>query len=437
MVLVRGAKIGSTTGTLSVLNLINGAWVEQLSVPARFGRNGLIDGVARREGSGTTPTGIWLIPDYTFGTHAQAPAGTRMGYRQITPHSWWSSLAGASYNTWVEADSWTGEHLADYPSAYEFAVSTGYNALPNESVYGRGSAIFLHVQGSGLTAGCVAIDRSGMIRVCSLLDPARRPVFVVGTQDGSPTTGVDSYLKSVNQVRAGIDALSPSPATVDTPVSFVGHASDPGSAIAGWQWRSSIDGALGDTPSFTRTLSRGVHVIYLMASNAQGTWSPEVSTTILVGGSGTKPVPVYRFYNARTATHFYTASEAEKNSIVANLSSIYSLEGMAYAIDAASPKNGTPLYRFYNPSKGVHFYTASEAEKNEVISRLSGAYKFEGVAYNVCGSPVSGATPVYRFYNRRVGVHFYTASTAERDVVINRYGDTYSFEGTAYWYASP
>jgi hypothetical protein len=36
-----------------------------------------------------------------------------------------------------------------------------------------------------------------------------------------------------------------------------------------------------------------------------------------------------------------------------------------------------------------------------------------------------------------VGVHFYTASATERDVVIRRYGDTFSFEGTAYWYVSP
>ena len=131
-------------------------------------------------------------------------------------------------------------------------------------------------------AGCVAIDRSSMIRVCTLLDPARKPMFVVGTRGRELYHGhLHDYLGRVNQVRAVIDLLSPSPATVDTPVSFVGHASDPGSVITGWRWRSSIDGDLGVTPLFTRGLSRGLHVVYLSASNAAGTWSPEVSTTIL------------------------------------------------------------------------------------------------------------------------------------------------------------
>ena len=146
-------------------------------------------------------------------------------------------------------------------------------------------------------------------------------------------------------------------------------------------------------------------------------------------------MPVYRFYNSRTATHFYTASEAEKNSIVANLSPLYSLEGMAYAVDAASPKNGTPLYRFYNLKQGTHFYTASEAEKNDVISRMSGTYRFEGPAYNVCGARAPERRPCTASTTK--GVHFYTASAAERDAVINRYGDTYTYEGTAYWYVSP
>ena len=38
-----------------------------------------------------------------------------------------------------------GEHLINYTRTYEYALSTGYNAKPNTSVYGRGTGIFLHV----------------------------------------------------------------------------------------------------------------------------------------------------------------------------------------------------------------------------------------------------------------------------------------------------
>ena len=437
MVLVTGAKIGSTTGTLRVMDLVGGVWVQRLSVSAKFGKKGLIDGIKRAEGSNTTPTGIWLMPGYVFGTHAAPPTGTRLGYRRITSRSWWSSKAGSTYNTWVEASSWSGERLADSPSAYEFAVSTGYNALPNECVYGRGTAIFLHVQGSGLTAGCVAIPRGDMIRVCALLDPARHPVFVVGTTEDDQATAASQYLKSVNGVRAAITSLSPSPATTDTPVTFAGAATDSsGHAISAWQWRSSIDGVLGTSPTFSKTLSPGIHGIYLKAQCSQGTWSPEVGTWLVVGDTGTKPLPVYRFYNKKTGTHFYTASEAERASVQAHLSATYTLEGVAFALDAASPQNDSPLYRFYDVRTGTHFYTASEAEKDTLIATLPKVYHYDGPICDVSLSS-AGAQPVYRFYDFKRDVHFYTASTAERDSIVAHLGYIYRYEGVAYYFVQP
>ena len=45
-----------------------------------------------------------------------------------------------------------------------------------------------------------------------------------------------------------------------------------------------------------------------------------------VGGSTT----VWRFFNVRTGTHFYTADPAEKANVQANLSAIYHLDGPAF-----------------------------------------------------------------------------------------------------------
>lgn len=58
---------------------------------------------------------------------------------------------------------------------------------------------------------------------------------------------------------------------------------------------------------------------------------------------------------------------------------------------------------------------------------------FEGVAYKVSPGPVAGGTTVYRFYNRRAGTHFYTASDAERNTVMATLGGTYTYEGTAFY----
>ena len=145
-------------------------------------------------------------------------------------------------------------------------------------------------------------------------------------------------------------------------------------------------------------------------------------------------LPVYRFYNTHTGTHFYTASAAEKNWVLATLAAAYRLEGVAYWVNTANPANNVPLYRFFNMKTGTHFYTASAAEKDSVIARLGGVYRFEGIAYNVSSSPV-GSTAVYRFYNTINGTHFYTASALERDSVQANFGAIYRLEGPVFYLA--
>lgn len=141
--------------------------------------------------------------------------------------------------------------------------------------------------------------------------------------------------------------------------------------------------------------------------------------------------PVYRFYNYSLGTHFYTASVAEKASVIATLSRIYLYEGPAYGVNPYT--NASPLYRFYKPSTGTHFYTASEAEKSSVQARLSHIYRYEGPAYNVSLTPGAGRIAAWRFYNVRNGTHFYTASEAERNTVINTLSHIYRYEGPAFF----
>jgi hypothetical protein len=146
------------------------------------------------------------------------------------------------------------------------------------------------------------------------------------------------------------------------------------------------------------------------------------------------PVNVYRFYSPGAGTHFYTASDAEMVQVRQTLSSVMSYDGVAYTVDSASPAATQGLYRFYDMRSGNHFYTASDAERDSVISGLSSVYRYEGVAYMVSAVAASGAVPVYRFYNvRGEGAYFYTASAAERDNVIATLGATFRYEGIAYW----
>lgn len=144
---------------------------------------------------------------------------------------------------------------------------------------------------------------------------------------------------------------------------------------------------------------------------------------------------VYRFFNQETGSHFYTASEVEKNSVVENLSN-YIFEGVAY--EAADPIAGidgvSTVHRFLNQNTGVHLYTIDETEKNYVIENLSN-YSYEGEVFTAFDSQQEETIPIYRFYNLAIDAHFYTASDIEREAVINELSD-YSYEGIAY-YAHP
>jgi N-acetylmuramoyl-L-alanine amidase len=141
---------------------------------------------------------------------------------------------------------------------------------------------------------------------------------------------------------------------------------------------------------------------------------------------------VFRFWNRNTGAHFYTASEAEKQYVLATWPTTFLFEGVAYEVDTAAAGAAVPLHRFYNRRTGSHFYTASGPEKDYVLGRADWPFSHEGIAYGVIPSSADTGTPVYRFYNRRTSSHFYTASAAEKDYVLGRTDWPFSYEGAAF-----
>src|SRR5450759_3285876 len=169
----------------------------------------------------------------------------------------------------------------------------------------------------------------------------------------------------------------------------------------------------------------------------------DANTGWVVGSSGTilkaAPVastlmPVWRFYNFRTGTHFYTADPGEMANVAANMRNIYSLDGVGYTVNTANTANSTTLWRFYNKKTGTHFYTADTAEKANVENNMRATYVLDGPAYKVSSTNVGGTcTVVWRFYNFRTGTHFYTADAAEKANVQNNMRNTYSLDGAGFY----
>ena len=141
---------------------------------------------------------------------------------------------------------------------------------------------------------------------------------------------------------------------------------------------------------------------------------------------------VYRFLNQNTGVHFYTASEAEKDNIVENLPN-FNLEGVSYEVvdPLTGAENTDVVHRFLNQDTGVHIYTIDENERSFIAENLSN-YTYEGEVFAAYTSQVEGTIPIHRFYNSQLNTHFYTPSETERESIENGFPD-YNYEGIAYY----
>jgi hypothetical protein len=146
--------------------------------------------------------------------------------------------------------------------------------------------------------------------------------------------------------------------------------------------------------------------------------------------SATTRMPVFRFYNVKTATHFYTTDVVERDRTISKYGSVFIYEGPVFYAYGAQAPGSSSVYRFYNTRTDSHFYTISEAERANVTVRYPW-FSFEGTSWYANLSQGAGSTPVYRFYNTLTGTHFYTISASERDTVQQRYPQ-FLYEGGVY-----
>ena len=138
---------------------------------------------------------------------------------------------------------------------------------------------------------------------------------------------------------------------------------------------------------------------------------------------------VYRFFNPDAGVHFYTASEVERD-VVLELPN-YTFEGESY--NTVDPLSGEAedVYRFFNTNTGVHLYTTDENERDFIIENLAD-FTFEETAFSAYETEIEGAIPIHRFYEPSIGVHFYTPNETERMFVEDNLSN-YTYEGIAYY----
>lgn len=144
-------------------------------------------------------------------------------------------------------------------------------------------------------------------------------------------------------------------------------------------------------------------------------------------------VVIFRFQNTATGTHFYTASASERDNVQNSLPT-YKYEGPAFA-GSNDAEADLSVFRFINKATGTHFYTASSEEANNIMANMPN-YHYEGVAYKAFSQQTSADgdshIALYRFYNATAGVHFYTAGLSEK-LNIEAHLPNFKYEGVAYY----
>jgi len=120
----------------------------------------------------------------------------------------------------------------------------------------------------------------------------------------------------------------------------------------------------------------------MVIANWQHVWTYEgVAYHTAATANATGLVPVYRFWSGHS--HFYTISEDEKNMLIRDYPGVWTFEGIAFYAypEGQQPAGSKPIYRFWNGATSCHFYTISEAERETVERDFSFIWTLEGIAF--------------------------------------------------------
>lgn len=167
--LALAAAYGSTHVTVTACSKTRtGAYTQVWRSPGRAGRNGFAAIGTKREGDGTSPTGV-----FTFGAAfgRSNPAAVK-GYLTLRRNSCWgSSFSSTHRNRYFTGVCGKGDETMYnwVNTAYRQGLVINYNTTPARRGYG--AAIFFHVATAGPTAGCISTDYSSVVKAIRTARP--------------------------------------------------------------------------------------------------------------------------------------------------------------------------------------------------------------------------------------------------------------------------
>ncbi len=153
-----------------------------------------------------------------------------------------------------------------------------------------------------------------------------------------------------------------------------------------------------------------------------GPSGPAMSVQVTVScptGPKDNPLPLYRYWNAQAADHFYTTNWGELGGGAHG----WAFESIQCYVHGVQIAGTAPLHRYWNSQAGDHFYTINWGE----LGSGAHGWAYEGIACYVHSALIAGAVPLYRYWNAQAGDHFYTTNWAE----LGQGAHGWAYEGIA------
>lgn len=157
-----------------------------------------------------------------------------------------------------------------------------------------------------------------------------------------------------------------------------------------------------------------------MISFASNGGDAAVEVFVEVGGEAQAGlIDVHRYVSG--SDYLYTANpQAEASRLQVQG---YRSLGIAFRLFAPGTPGTTDFFRWFNPTKGDHFYSSDPAGGGKPLA----GYLLEGSIGNIATFRLAGTRELYRWYNKASGRHFYTTDQGGEGFVKKGY----RFDGIA------
>jgi hypothetical protein len=141
---------------------------------------------------------------------------------------------------------------------------------------------------------------------------------------------------------------------------------------------------------------------------------------------------VRSFYNPNTYDHFYSAYSCD----IPFLQKLgYTNEGAVFNTTPSTAPWAIPVYRYYNPTTGMHVWSTVPYSINTpqiLLAGNSGYQQEAGIVFYVAQSTMPNVTPIVSFYNPRTYLHVLGPAPSQQAIDTLKAKAGYNLEGPAF-----